>query len=82
LLLEVALAFFWEPWAFATITVKAAIELTEPTKVFCQGQHPLIYEDDQPTLNSWGYVECDWESVLAVVEGRVLADTPLQIDEQ
>jgi hypothetical protein len=25
-------------------------------------------------------VECDWEYVLAVVEGKVLADTPLEID--
>ena len=27
-------------------------------------------------------VGCDWEYVVAVVEGRVLAETPLQIDEQ
>jgi hypothetical protein len=48
----------------------------------CLGQHPLIYEDEHRTKKSWGYVECDWEYVLAVVEGRVLADTPLQIDEE
>ena len=48
----------------------------------CLGQHPLIYEDEQPTESSWGYVECDWEYVLAVVEGRVLADTALEIDEE
>jgi hypothetical protein len=48
----------------------------------CVGQHPLIYEDEQPTDRSWGYVECDWEYVLAVIEGRVLADTPLEIDRQ
>jgi hypothetical protein len=48
----------------------------------CLGQHPLIYEDEEPTPESWGYVECDSEYVLAVVEGRVLADTPLEIDEQ
>jgi hypothetical protein len=47
----------------------------------CLGQHPLIYEDEQPSQNSWGYVECDWEYVLAVVGGRVLADTSLEIDE-
>ena len=47
----------------------------------CLGQHPLIYEDENPTPNSWGCVECDWEYVLAVVEGRVIADTPLEIDE-
>jgi hypothetical protein len=41
----------------------------------------LIYEDEQPTPNSWGYVEFDWEYVLAVVEGKVIADTPLEIDE-
>ena len=46
----------------------------------CLGQHPLIYEDEHPTEKSWGYVECDWEYVLAVVEGRVLADRPLEID--
>jgi hypothetical protein len=27
----------------------------------CLGQHPLIYEDENPTSKSWGYVECDWE---------------------
>jgi hypothetical protein len=48
----------------------------------CLDQHPLIYEDENPTLNSWGYVECDWEYVLAVVEGRVLGDSALEIDEQ
>jgi hypothetical protein len=48
----------------------------------CLGQHPLIYEDEQPTPSSWGYVECDWEFVLAVVEGKLIADTPLEIDEQ
>jgi hypothetical protein len=47
----------------------------------CLGQHPLIYEDEQPTPQSWGYVECDWEYVLAVVEGRVLADISIEIDE-
>jgi hypothetical protein len=47
----------------------------------CLGQHPLIYEDENPTPQPWGYVECDWEFVLAVVEGKVLADTPLQIEE-
>jgi hypothetical protein len=31
----------------------------------CLGQHPLIYEDEQPTESSWGYVECDYEYVLA-----------------
>src|SRR4051812_23331025 len=25
----------------------------------CLGQHPLIYEDEEPTAPSWGYVECD-----------------------
>jgi hypothetical protein len=48
----------------------------------CLGQHPLIYEDEQPTPSSWGYVECDWEYVLAVVEGKILADTRLEIDEE
>jgi hypothetical protein len=48
----------------------------------CLVQHPLIYEDQQSTDRSWGYVECDYEYVLAVVEGRVLADTPLKIDDQ
>jgi hypothetical protein len=48
----------------------------------CLGQHPLIYEDEQPNEKSWGYVECDWEYVLAVVEGRVLADAALEIGEQ
>ena len=48
----------------------------------CLGQHPLIYEDEQRTEKSWGYVECDWEYVLAVVEGKVLADTLLKVDEQ
>jgi hypothetical protein len=47
----------------------------------CLDQHPLIYEDEQPTATSWGYVECDWEYVLGVVEGKVLADAPLQINE-
>jgi hypothetical protein len=42
----------------------------------------LIYEDEQPNEKSWGYVECDWEYVLAVVEGRVLADAALEIGEQ
>jgi hypothetical protein len=46
----------------------------------CRGQHPLIYEDEQPTEKPWGFVECDREYVLAVVEGRVLADTPLEIE--
>jgi hypothetical protein len=45
----------------------------------CLRQHPLIYEDEEPTPSSWGYVECDWEYVLAVVEGKVIADTPLEI---
>jgi hypothetical protein len=48
----------------------------------CLDQHPLIYEDENPTPQSWGHVECDWEYVLAVVEGKVIADTPLEIDEQ
>jgi hypothetical protein len=42
----------------------------------------LIYEDERPTPHSWGYVECDWEYVLAVVEGRVLGDSDLEIDEK
>jgi hypothetical protein len=48
----------------------------------CLDQHPLIYEDEEPTPKSWGYVECDWEYVLAVVEGKVIADTPLEIGEE
>ena len=48
----------------------------------CLEQHPLIYEDENPTPKSWGYVECDWEYVLAVVEGKVFADTPLEIEEE
>ena len=46
----------------------------------CLRQHPLVYEDEQPTVKSWGFVECDLEYVLAVVEGKVLADTPQEID--
>jgi hypothetical protein len=41
----------------------------------------LIFEDEEPTPQSWGYVECDYQYVLAVVEGRVIGDTPLEIDE-
>jgi hypothetical protein len=48
----------------------------------CLGQHRLIYEDEKPTPTSWRYVECDYKYVLAVVEGRILADTPLEIDEE
>jgi hypothetical protein len=47
----------------------------------CLDQHPLIYEDEQPTPSSWGYVEYDWEYVLAVVEGRVLGDSAPEVDE-
>jgi hypothetical protein len=42
---------------------------------------PLAEEED-PTPSSWGYVDCEWKYVLAVVEERVLADTPLEIDEE
>jgi hypothetical protein len=48
----------------------------------CLGKHPFIYEHGHPTEKSWGYVGCECEYVLAVVEGRVLADTPLQIEEE
>jgi hypothetical protein len=48
----------------------------------CLGKHLFIYEHEHPTEKSWGYVECDWEYVLAVVEGKVLAGTPLQIEEE
>ena len=48
----------------------------------CLGQHPLIYEDEQPTPKSWGCVECDFDYILAVVDGKVVADTSLQIDEE
>jgi hypothetical protein len=42
----------------------------------------LIYEDEQPTPKSWGCVEGDFDYILAVVDGKVLADTSLQIDEE
>jgi hypothetical protein len=38
------------------------------TCLACLEQHPLIYEDEDHTAQSWGYVVCDWEYVLAVVE--------------
>jgi hypothetical protein len=48
----------------------------------CLQQHPLVYETEEPSSKSWGYVECDGEYVLAVVEGRVIGDTLLEIYEE
>jgi hypothetical protein len=71
---------FTEEWLSKLPPVpKEGVLVTCPA---CLGQHPLTYEDEEPTPQSWGYVECDWEYVLAVVEWRVLADTALEIDEE